>query len=153
MTLLVGVPESSGGRIRSFNCRYHSTINSTHSYICSGGWTIGPLVTAVQRRSLTPSTWWWSSSTAAAAFEIRYKVCFEVSNCVRSMWTNVKFRLTVFNVDSHYRNLNSCSSFGDGMWTDADSFLRVSFIHFVQEHTETETCYHADRSSMYVKML
>jgi hypothetical protein len=26
MTLLVGLPENSGGRIKSFPCRYHSTV-------------------------------------------------------------------------------------------------------------------------------
>jgi hypothetical protein len=37
-------------------CRYHSTM-VLHAHISPGGWTIGPLVAAVQRRGLTPSTW------------------------------------------------------------------------------------------------
>jgi hypothetical protein len=53
--LLVGLSECSGGRI-SFPCQYHSTL-FLHVHISTGGWTIGPFVTAVQRRSLTPSTW------------------------------------------------------------------------------------------------
>jgi hypothetical protein len=43
-----------------FLCRDHSTM-AIHAHVSPGGWTIGPLVAAVQRRSLTPST--WSSST------------------------------------------------------------------------------------------
>jgi hypothetical protein len=34
-----------------------------HAHILPGQWTIGPLVAAVQRRKLTPSTWSWSSSS------------------------------------------------------------------------------------------
>jgi hypothetical protein len=37
-----------------FPCQYHSTV-VLHTHISSGGWTICPLVAAVQRRSLTPS--------------------------------------------------------------------------------------------------
>jgi hypothetical protein len=54
--LLVGLPESFCGRIRSFPCRYHST-KVLHAYISRGGWTINPLMVEVQRRSHTPSTW------------------------------------------------------------------------------------------------
>jgi hypothetical protein len=53
--LLVGLPESSGRRIRSFPCRYHFTV-ILHTHISPGGWTTGPLVAAVQRRSPTPSS-------------------------------------------------------------------------------------------------
>jgi hypothetical protein len=35
-------------------CQYHSTI-VLHTHISSGGWTVCPLVVAVQRHSLTPS--------------------------------------------------------------------------------------------------
>jgi hypothetical protein len=43
------------------SCRYHSTM-VLHAHILPGQWTIGPLVAAVQRRKLTPSTWSsWSS--------------------------------------------------------------------------------------------
>jgi hypothetical protein len=38
-----------------FSCQYHST--SFHTHISSGGRTISPLDAAVQRRSLTPSTY------------------------------------------------------------------------------------------------
>jgi hypothetical protein len=41
-------PSSSG-----FSCQYHSTV--ALQLISSGGWGICPLVTAIQRRSLTPS--------------------------------------------------------------------------------------------------
>jgi hypothetical protein len=38
-----------------FPCQYHSTV-TLHSHITLGGRTIGPLVAAVQRYNLTPST-------------------------------------------------------------------------------------------------
>jgi hypothetical protein len=50
------LPESSGGWIRSFLCRRHSTM-VVHAHTSPDEWTIGPLVAAFQRRSLTPSTW------------------------------------------------------------------------------------------------
>jgi hypothetical protein len=37
------------------SCRYHSTM-VLHAHMPPGGWTIGSLVAAVQRRSLTPAT-------------------------------------------------------------------------------------------------
>jgi hypothetical protein len=57
--LLVSLPESSGGRVRNFPL----SISFHHGSPCSPPWkwTIRPLVAAVLRRSLTPST--WSSST------------------------------------------------------------------------------------------
>jgi hypothetical protein len=60
MTLQAELAEISGGRTRRFPCRYHSTM-VLHAHIPPGGWAIGPLVVAVQRRSPTSST--WSSST------------------------------------------------------------------------------------------
>jgi hypothetical protein len=39
-----------------FPCQYNSTV-ALRTHVSSGGWTIDPLVTAVQRHSLTPSTW------------------------------------------------------------------------------------------------
>jgi hypothetical protein len=54
--LFVVLPDSSGGQIGSFPCRYHSTI-VLRAHISPLGWTIAPLVAAVQRRSLIPSTW------------------------------------------------------------------------------------------------
>jgi hypothetical protein len=36
--------------------QYHSTM-ALHSHVSSGGWTIGPLVAAVERHILTPSPW------------------------------------------------------------------------------------------------
>jgi hypothetical protein len=57
---ICGEQSSSG---RSFSpsssiipCQYHSTM-ALYTHISSDGWTIGPLVTTVQRHSLTPSTW------------------------------------------------------------------------------------------------
>jgi hypothetical protein len=38
-----------------FPCHYHST--GIHTHISSGGWKISPMEDAVQRHSLTPSTW------------------------------------------------------------------------------------------------
>jgi hypothetical protein len=51
--LLIGFPESSGGRI---SCQYHSTM-VLHAHISPRGWTVATLAVAVQRRSLTSSTW------------------------------------------------------------------------------------------------
>jgi hypothetical protein len=59
MILLVGLPEISGGWIRSFRLSISFDHGSLYSFI-TWGLTIGPLVAAVQRRSLTPS---WSSSS------------------------------------------------------------------------------------------
>jgi hypothetical protein len=56
MTLRLGLPESSVGRIRSFPDRYHSTM-IINDHVSPEGWTIGQLVAAVQRRVLTTSTW------------------------------------------------------------------------------------------------
>jgi hypothetical protein len=39
-----------------FPCQYRSAVD-LHTHISRGGWKVGPLVTAVQRRSLMPSTW------------------------------------------------------------------------------------------------
>jgi hypothetical protein len=39
-----------------FSCQYHSTV-ALHSNLSPVGWAIVPLVSAVQRRSLTPPTW------------------------------------------------------------------------------------------------
>jgi hypothetical protein len=52
--MLIGLPYSSGWRIEGFPSRYHSTM-VLHTHV-TWGWTIGPLVAAVQRRSLTTST-------------------------------------------------------------------------------------------------
>jgi hypothetical protein len=38
-----------------FPCQYNSTV-TLHTHISSGGWTINPMVAAVQRHSRTPST-------------------------------------------------------------------------------------------------
>jgi hypothetical protein len=38
-----------------FLCQYHSTVG-LHTHVSSGGQTIGPLVAAVQRHNMTPST-------------------------------------------------------------------------------------------------
>jgi hypothetical protein len=46
MTLLVGLPESSGGRIRNFLYRNHFTI-VLHAHISPGGWIIGQLVAVI----------------------------------------------------------------------------------------------------------
>jgi hypothetical protein len=62
--LLLGLPESSGGRIRSFILSILFRHGSLHSSL--GGWTVGPFVAAVQRHNLTPST--WSSSTYVTVF-------------------------------------------------------------------------------------
>jgi hypothetical protein len=54
--LIVGIPKSSSGRIRSPPL----SISFRHGFpwsCVSWGWTTGPLVAAVQRHSLTPSTW------------------------------------------------------------------------------------------------
>jgi hypothetical protein len=40
-----------------FPCKYHSTVAFHTQKSSSGRWTIGPLVAAVQRHSLTTSTW------------------------------------------------------------------------------------------------
>jgi hypothetical protein len=54
------MPESSGGRIRSFPLS--TWFPPWFSMLVSlEGWTVGPLVSAVQRLSLIPSTWSWSS--------------------------------------------------------------------------------------------
>jgi hypothetical protein len=41
-------------------CQYHYTV-ALHTHTSSGGRTIGPLVAAVQRHSLTISTWKWKA--------------------------------------------------------------------------------------------
>jgi len=53
MSLLVGLPESSGGRVRSFPSRHHHNHGSPRSHI-TRGWTIGPLVAAVLRHKSNP---------------------------------------------------------------------------------------------------
>jgi hypothetical protein len=65
ITLLVGLLEISDGRIWSFPCRYHST-GAQYSYICgmNNRLVTGPMVAAVHRRSLTPSTSLSSSSSS-----------------------------------------------------------------------------------------
>jgi hypothetical protein len=77
MALLVVLPQSSRGRIRSFPCRYHSTM-LVHAYISPGGWTIGQLVAAVQRRILTSSSW-SSPSPPPPPYEEVTEHCFEMS--------------------------------------------------------------------------
>jgi hypothetical protein len=50
------ISNNSGGQVRSFPSRYR--LNTVlHAHIPPGGWTIGTLVAAVQKRSLTPLTW------------------------------------------------------------------------------------------------
>jgi hypothetical protein len=39
-----------------FSCQCHSTV-SQHTHVSPRGWTIGSMVTVVQRHSLTPVTW------------------------------------------------------------------------------------------------
>jgi hypothetical protein len=72
MALLVWLPESSGRRIRSFPLSVSFYHGSACSHPMAWGWTIGPLVAAVQRRRLTPSIlwwkWWWSSSTLSGSY-------------------------------------------------------------------------------------
>jgi hypothetical protein len=50
--LLVELPDSSARQNRMFPCRHHSTVD-----LHAGGWTIGPLVAAVQRHNLAPLAW------------------------------------------------------------------------------------------------
>jgi hypothetical protein len=57
-----GICGGQGGTVASFfskspvfPCQYHSAI-ALHTHISSGGLTIGPLLAAFQRYSLTPST-------------------------------------------------------------------------------------------------
>jgi hypothetical protein len=45
----------------AFPCQYYSAV-ALHIHIISG-WTIGPLVAAVKRRGLTPSTWTTTTTT------------------------------------------------------------------------------------------
>jgi hypothetical protein len=59
--LLAELQERSAGPIGSFAQSTSSTI-VPYAHVSPGGWTIGPLVAAVQRRSFAPST--WSSSIA-----------------------------------------------------------------------------------------
>jgi hypothetical protein len=40
-----------------FPCQYYSTV-ALHTHVSSGGWTVGPLVAAVQRRGIAPSMLW-----------------------------------------------------------------------------------------------
>jgi hypothetical protein len=40
-----------------FLCLHQHSTMVLHAHISPGGWTIGPLVAAVQRQSLTPLTW------------------------------------------------------------------------------------------------
>jgi hypothetical protein len=61
--LLVGLSESSGWRIRNFPLSISLHHGFPCLYISHWGWTIGPLVVAVQRHSLAPSTWSSLSST------------------------------------------------------------------------------------------
>jgi hypothetical protein len=67
LLLLARLPKSSGGRIRSFLCQYHSTV-VLHSHTSPGGWTASPSKAAVQRRSVVPSIW---SSTLQMALKHR----------------------------------------------------------------------------------
>jgi hypothetical protein len=39
-----------------FPCQYNSSL-AVHTHMSPGGWTTGPLVAAVQRHNLSPSTW------------------------------------------------------------------------------------------------
>jgi hypothetical protein len=57
-----------------FSCLCYTTV-ILHAHISPGGWTIGPLVAAVQRRYFIPSTWMKISQ----------------SNIFRSMWSSSGF--------------------------------------------------------------
>jgi hypothetical protein len=72
---LVGLPESSGGQIRSFLCRCPS-IMILHAHISPRGRTVGSFMAAVQRRSLTPSTWWWWWSSSSSPSLVQIQLCF-----------------------------------------------------------------------------
>jgi hypothetical protein len=52
-------------------CRYHSAV-ALDAHISPGGWTIGPLVAAVQRRSLTTSIWTTTTTTTSGVFLSRF---------------------------------------------------------------------------------
>jgi hypothetical protein len=54
MTLLVGLPKSSGEQVRSIPQLAIISPSVLHADISPGGWTIGLLMAAVQRHSLTP---------------------------------------------------------------------------------------------------
>jgi hypothetical protein len=54
MSLLVGMLGSSGGRVRSL---HHYSTMVLHVHASPGGWTVGPLVTTVQKGILTLLTW------------------------------------------------------------------------------------------------
>jgi hypothetical protein len=100
MSQLLGLPESSGGRIRSFTCRYHYTM-VLHAHVLPEGWAIGPLV-AVQRRSLTPSTWSWSSSSSSRTHS--YIKHFEKSMSETCWYYSYSFwkRVKLFNILDTY---------------------------------------------------
>jgi hypothetical protein len=57
MSVLVGLPESSGERIRGFHHPISSSVITIvlSPHISTGGRTIGPSVAAVLRLSLSPS--------------------------------------------------------------------------------------------------
>jgi hypothetical protein len=84
LTLLVGLPESSGLWIRSFHLSTSFHHGSPYWYI-TWGWTTDPLPAAVQRRSLTQ----WSS-TYITYTQIHYHLiskCFNSSDQVgRRLW-------------------------------------------------------------------
>jgi hypothetical protein len=76
MSLLVRLPESSGGRVRSFPSWHHHHDIHRHDSPRSQsprGWTIGPLMAAVLKR-LTPSTW-----SIKSMINVTFKARFMIS--------------------------------------------------------------------------
>jgi hypothetical protein len=53
---ICGGRSGNGSVLRLFTCLYHSNL-ALHDHMSSGGWTVGPLLAAVQRHSLTSPTW------------------------------------------------------------------------------------------------
>jgi hypothetical protein len=75
--------------------KYHSTV-ALHTYKSSGGWIIGPLVAAVQRHSLMPSTW---ASLTCFVSEITESISMEFYNLSRKF--NCSSYLSRINVTLH----------------------------------------------------
>jgi hypothetical protein len=73
-----------------FSCQYHHSTVALHTHVTAGGWTIGPLMEAVQRHSLTPSTW---TTTAARVCECggweppSCQAPYSVVNSLSHFWT------------------------------------------------------------------
>jgi hypothetical protein len=91
-----------------------------HAHISSGGWTIDLLVAAIQRHSLTPSTWITWTITFKKMKQLLSVLCFVFLSSCFTYWHHVCLQWCL----THQFSVGLSATFK--IWLTAE----ISFLHF-----------------------